>query len=77
MPNNTTDPATPEWAGRLLKVREVAVIVGENPSTVYRKVDTGIYPSLIHMGSSSRMPGWDLWERVKGLMAECDKPEAA
>ncbi len=77
MQDNIIDPAPPEWANRLLKVREVAAIVGENPSTVYRKVDVGIYPPLIHIGNSSRMPGWNLWERVKRLMAECDEPEAA
>ena len=77
MQNNTTtpaDPAAPEWARRLLKVREVAVIVGENPATVYRKVDAGIYPPLIHIGNSSRMPGWSLWERIKRLIAEHIEP---
>ncbi len=74
MQDNTTtpapaDPGAPEWTVRLLKVREVAAIVGENPATVYRKVDAGIYPPLIHIGNSSRMPGWNLWERVKSLIA--------
>ena len=74
MQNHMTDPAPPEWASRLLKVREVAAIVGENPATVYRKIDSGIYPKLIHMGNSSRMPGWNLWERIKRLMAEHIEP---
>ena len=70
------DPPAPEWASRLLKVREVCGIVDENPSTIYRKVGAGIYPGLIHMGGSSRMPGWDLWGVIKALMAERDEPEA-
>jgi predicted DNA-binding transcriptional regulator AlpA len=77
MQNKAIEVAAPEWASRLLKVREVATIVGENPSTIYRKVDAGIYPSLIHIGSSSRMPGWDLWELVKRLMVERIEPEEA
>ena len=74
---DTIDPAAPEWARRLLKIRETADIVGENPSTVYRKIDAGIYPKLIHIGSSSRMPGWELWDRIKAKLAERDEPEAA
>ena len=75
MPDNITDPDAPEWAHRLLKVRETAVIVGENPSTIYRKIDAGIYPKLIHIGASSRMPGWELWERIKAKLAEREEPE--
>ncbi len=72
--DTTTSPPDPEWTSRLLKVPEVAAIVGENPSTVYRKIDAGIYPPLIHIGNSSRMPGWNLWERIKRLMAEHIEP---
>ncbi len=71
------DAAAPEWASRILKVSEVAGIVDENPSTIYRKISADIYPGLIHFGSSSRMPGWELWQRVKKRMAERDKPKAA
>ena len=70
MQDTAIDPAAPEWASRLLKVRETAEIVGENPSTVYRKIDADIYPKLIHIGSSSRMPGWELWGRIKAKLAE-------
>ena len=77
MQPDNIDTTAPEWASRLLKVGEVANIVDENPSTIYRKIDSGIYPKLIHMGSSSRMPGWELWERVKRLLAEREEPEAA
>ena len=69
MHDQTIDPAAPEWASRLLKVREWADIVGENPSTVYRKIDAGIYPSLIHFGSSSRLAGWECWHGLKERMA--------
>ena len=65
MDNPTIDPAAPEWASRLLKIREVAVIVGENPSTIYRKIDAGIYPAIFHIGSSARIRGWQLWESIK------------
>ncbi len=77
MQNQSIDPAAPEWASRLLKIRETAVIVGENPATVYRKIDAGIYPPIVHIGSSSRIPGWELWERLKRLMDERDGAEAA
>ena len=77
MQNPTIDPDRPEWASRLLNIREAAVIVGENPSTVYRKVDAGIYPPIVHMGSSSRIPGWELWDQIKSLMAERSGAEAA
>ena len=66
----TIDPTAPEWAARLLKIREAAAIVGENPATVYRKIESGIYPPIIHIGSSSRIPGWDLWDRLKSLISE-------
>ncbi len=59
MQNQMIDPTAPEWASRLLKIREFATIVGENPSTVYRKIDAGIYPAIIHIGSSSRLAGWE------------------
>ena len=77
MQDQMIDPAAPEWASRLLKIREVAAIVGENPATVYRKIDADIYPSTVHIGGSSRMPGWELWGRIKGLMAKRNEPEAA
>ena len=77
MQDNTTDPTAPEWASRLLKIREAAVIVGENPSTVYRKIDAGIYPPIVHIGSSSRIPGWELWDHIKSLMAERPGAKAA
>ena len=72
MHDKTIDPAAPEWASRLLNIREIASIVGENPSTVYRKIGAGIYPPIVHIGSSSRVPGWKLWDRLKSLMAEPD-----
>ncbi len=74
MTEQTIDPAAPEWASRLLKIRETAVIVGENPATVYRKIDAGIYPPIVHLGSSSRIPGWEVWDRLKSLMAERSGP---
>ena len=66
----TIDPGAPEWASRLLKIRETAVIVGENSSTVYRKIAAGIYPPIVHISSSSRIPGWELWECLKSLTAK-------
>ena len=75
MQTQMIDPTAPEWAHRFLKIREVATIVGENPATVYRKIDAEIYPGIIHIGSSSRIPGWELWERLKRLMAKRDRDE--
>ncbi len=66
---NGASSTAPDWASRWLKVREVATIQGENPSTVYRKIDTGIYPSLVQFGSSSRMAGWELWECAQQRLA--------
>lgn len=77
MQNQMIDPTAPEWATRLLKIREVATIVGENPATVYRKIDAEIYPDIVHIGSSSRIPGWELWERLKSLMDARSETEAA
>ena len=77
MQDHTTDPAAPEWAHRLLKIREWASIVRENPSTIYRKIDAGIYPPIIHIGSSSRLAGWECWRGIKERMAERNEPEAA
>ena len=71
------DACIPEWASRLLKIREWAEIVGENPATVYRKIDAGIYPSIIHFGSSARLAGWECWACVKARMVTSDAPEAA
>ena len=77
MESQLIDPAAPEWASRLLPIREVAAIVGENPATVYRKINAKIYPNIVHIGSSSRIPGWELWDRVKGFMDSRNEPEAA
>ena len=77
MKEHSIDSAAPEWASRLLKVREVSITVAENPSTIYRKDAAGIYPGMIHMGGRSRMPGWDLWGVIKARMAERGAPEAA
>ena len=74
MHNQTIDPAAPEWASRLLKIREAAAIVGENPATIYRKIDAGIYPKIVHFGSSARLPGWKCWACVKAQMAGRDEP---
>ena len=63
------DPAAPEWATRFLSIPEFARIVGENPSTIYRKIDAGIYPGIIHIGHSSRLAGWECWHRLKKRMA--------
>ena len=76
MSEQTIDPAAPEWASRLLPIPEAATITGEHPVTVYRKSAAGIYPAIIHFGSSSRIPGWELWDRLKGLMAERTRDEA-
>ena len=65
MQNQMIVPTAPEWASRLLKIREVAAIVGENPATVYRKIDAEIYPRIFHIGRSSRIRGWELWECIK------------
>ncbi len=77
MQDNTIDPAAPEWASRLLKIPEYARIEGVNPATVYRRIDAGIYPEIIHIGGSARLPGWECWHRVKARMAKRDEPEAA
>ncbi len=77
MSEQSIDPAAPEWASRLLKIRETAAIVGENPATVYRKIDAGIYPAIVHIGSSSRVPGWELWECLKRLTDARSETEAA
>ena len=76
MQDQMIDPTAPEWASRLLPVPEWAEIVGENPSTVYRKIEAGIYPGLIRFGSSSRLPGWECWRRTKAKLAERNEPEA-
>ena len=70
MQNHIIDPAAPEWASRLLKIRGWAEIVGENPATVYRKIDAKIYPGIIRFGSSSRLPGWECWARTKAKRRE-------
>ncbi len=54
----TIDPDRPEWASRLLKIRETAVIVGENPATVYRKIDAGIYGRLEKVSIAPECPSW-------------------
>jgi predicted DNA-binding transcriptional regulator AlpA len=77
MQNQMIDPTAPEWASRLLPIPEFATIVGEHPVTVYRKIDAGIYPPIIHIGSSSRIPGWEAWERLKSLMDARSEIEAA
>ena len=71
------DSAAPEWASRLLPIPEFADIVGENPSTIYRKIEAGIYPGLIHLGSSSRLAGWECWGVLKKRLAERDASKAA
>ncbi len=65
MHDQTIDPAAPEWASRLLPIPETAAIVGEHPATVYRKSAAGIYPPIVHFGSSSRIAGWELWDRLE------------
>ena len=65
----TTPAAAPEWADRLLPIPEFARIEGVNPATVYRRIDAGIYPGIIHIGSSARLAGWECWDRIKARMA--------
>ncbi len=59
------DPDRPEWADRALSIPTTATITGEHPATVYRKSVAGIYPPIVHFGSSSRILGWELWECIK------------
>ncbi len=59
------DPAAPEWARRLLPIPETATITGEHRATVYRKSAAGVYPAIVRFGSSSRIRGWELWDRLK------------
>ncbi len=77
MQDQITDPATPEWAKRLLPIPEFARIEGVNPATVYRRIDAGIYPGIIHISGSARLAGWELWERLKRLMDARSETEAA
>ena len=77
MKEQLVDGAAPEWASRLLPIPEWAQIEGVDPSTVYRRIDAGIYPGIIHVGGSARLAGWECWHRLKRLMAERDKPAAA
>ena len=76
MPEQTIDPDRPEWASRLLPIPEYASIEGVNPSTVYRRIEAGIYPSIIHVGSSARLAGWECWARVKAQMAKRARDKA-
>ena len=73
----TIDNDAPEWASRLLPIPEYAAIEGVNPSTVYRRIIEGVYPPVIRTGSSSRLPGWECWSRLKKRMADRDSSEAA
>ena len=41
MQTENIDTDAPEWAARFLSIPEFARIVGENPSTIYRKIDAG------------------------------------
>ena len=68
-PQKNLDIAAPAWASEFLKVREWADIVHENPSTIYRKINGGIYPAIIHIGGSARLAGWECWACVKERMA--------
>ena len=70
------DDDAPEWASRLLPIPEFAHIVGEHPATVYRKSTAGIYPAIIHIGSSSRLAGWECWDCIKKRMAKRARNEA-
>ncbi len=70
MKRETFHTDAPEWATRLLTIPEFAAIVRENPVTVYRKVKTGIYPPILHLGRSSRLKGWECWDVVQGRMAD-------
>ncbi len=76
MSEQSIDPAAPEWASRLLPIPETATITGEHPATVYRKSAAGIYPDIIRFGSSSRIRGWELWDRLKRPTAERTRDEA-
>ena len=76
MSEQTIDPDRPEWADRLLPIPEFAQIVHEHPATVYRKSAAGIYPAIIHFGSSSRIRGWELWARLRSSTAERTRDEA-
>lgn len=62
---DTIDQTAPEWATRLLKVPEAARILGEHPSTYHRKAKAGVYPEIIHNGTSARIRGWELWHMFK------------
>lgn len=72
----TPDDDRPEWAARMLSVREWCRIMGEHPSTVYRKIHAGIYPPIVHVGSSARLPGWECWDRLKSLTESRTKTRA-
>ncbi len=77
MSEQSIDPAAPEWASRLLPIPETATINGENPATVYRKSASGVYTAIVSFGSSSRIRGWELWDRLKSPMAKRTRDEVA
>ncbi len=77
MTHETFQSSAPEWASRLLPIPDFARIEGVNPATVYRRIDAGIYPGIIHIGSSARLAGWECWGVLKKRLAERDASKAA
>ena len=76
MTGQTIDADRPEWADRALSIPTTATITGEHVVTVYRKSAAGIYPPIVRFGSSSRILGWELWDRLNSPTAERTRDEA-
>lgn len=56
-PTGAGDPGLERDGARILRFKQVAVLVGLGKSSIYRKVQEGTFPKPIKLGSA-RASGW-------------------
>ena len=71
----TTDDVGARDNARMLRLKQVAAIVGLGRSSIYRKVQEGTFPSPIKLGSA-RASGWistEVYDWIDEQIRRCRK----
>lgn len=74
-PTQRSNPFGERESARILRLKQVAAIVGIGRSSIYRKVQEGTFPSPIKLGSA-RASGWisaEVYDWIDDQIRRCRK----
>ena len=74
-PTQRNSPFGERESARILRLKQVAAIVGIGRSSIYRKVQEGTFPSPIKLGSA-RASGWistEVYDWIDDQIRRCRK----